>query len=114
MPLLETISWVARTFKERRRSLREQVQYSAWIDLDDGTPPRHCSVLDVSEEGARLVLPSAAVALPNEFSLVFTRYGRIRRRCRMVWRQGAEVGVKYLGPLECEDLAPEDGSLHRH
>jgi len=112
MPLLETITWVARTFRERRRSLRESVQYSAWIDIGDGSLSRHCAVLNVSEEGARIKL-APGVILPQEFSLVFTRYGIIRRRCRMVWRSGAEVGVIYLGPLECEDSPPVDSRTFR-
>jgi len=102
MPFFQTITLAARTFIERRRSLRDQVQYSAWIEIGNGSLPRHCVVLDVSEEGARIMLASAAT-LPQEFSLVFTKYGRICRRCRMVWRSGVEVGVEYLGPLECED-----------
>jgi hypothetical protein len=108
MPILQAITWVTRTFKERRRSLREDAGYSAWIDLGDGTPPRLCAVLDVSEDGARVLLASA-VALPEEFSLVFTKYGTIRRRCRLVWRSGAEFGVNYLGPLECEEQQYSDG-----
>ena len=102
MPFFQTITWVARTFRERRRSHREPVRYAALIDVGDGSRLRHCAVLDVSEDGARILLASE-VALPQEFSLVFTRYGRIRRRCRMVWRSGVEVGVEYLGPLDCED-----------
>jgi hypothetical protein len=53
--------------------------------------------------------------LPEEFSLVFTKYGSIRRRCRLVWRSGTEVGVSYLGPLECEDpFDPGGVSILRH
>jgi hypothetical protein len=114
MPFLQAITWVARTFKERRRSLREDAGYSAWIDIGDGTPPRLCAVLDVSEDGARILLASA-VALPQEFSLVFTKYGTIRRRCRLVWHSGVELGVNYLGPLECEDPStPDRGAFKAH
>ena len=114
MPIFEAITWVARTFRERRQSLREPVRYSAWIDTGPGAPPRQCAVVDVSEDGARLLLASEA-SLPEEFSLVFTRYGMIRGRCRLIWRSGAEVGVNYLGSLECEDAAsPHRGSFRRH
>ena len=102
MSFLQTISWVARTFTERRRSLRERVRYSGWVDIGDGSLPRPCAVVDVSEDGARIMVAPDA-HLPPEFSLVFTRYGRISRRCRLVWRRGVAVGVEYLGPLECEE-----------
>jgi hypothetical protein len=114
MPVFETITWIARTFREQRQSLRESVRYSAWIDLGPAAAPRHCTVLDVSEDGARLLLPSRA-PLPSEFSLLFTRYGMIRRRCRLIWHSGVEVGVSYLGSLEYEDAAsPRRGSFLRH
>jgi len=55
MPFVQAISWVAKTFRERRRSLREDVRHSAWIDAGNGSPPRLCAVLDVSEDGARIL-----------------------------------------------------------
>ena len=113
MPIFETITWVARTFRERRESMREPVRYSAWIDLGPAAAPQLCSVLDVSEEGARLLLASE-VSLPQEFSLVFTRYGMIRRRCRLIWRSGAELGVSYTGLLECEDGTSPHRGFCRH
>ena len=115
MPFVQTINWVAKTFRERRRSPREDVRYSAWIDTGNGSPPRLCDVVNVSEDGARLRFAAPWVTLPAEFSLVFTKYGRIRRRCRVVWRSDTEVGVSYLGPLECENPPdPYGGSFLRH
>ena len=114
MPIYETITWIARTFRERRGSLREPVRHSAWIDLGPGATPRHCSVLNVSETGARLFL-SIDAALPREFSLVFAKYGMMRRRCRLIWRSGVEAGVNYVGLLEGEDAAsPHRGSFLKH
>jgi hypothetical protein len=55
-----------RTFIERRRSIREQVQFPAWIDVGDGSQLRSCAVIDVSESGARIMMPSLAL-LPKEF-----------------------------------------------
>lgn len=114
MPVFETISWLAQTVMDRRRSLREIVRYSAWIDVGLDAPPRRCAVLDVSEGGARILFPSGP-RLPEEFSLVFTKYGSIRRRCRLVWRSRTEVGLSYLGPLECEGPSnPRSSSILRH
>jgi PilZ domain len=115
MPFIQAFTWVAKAFRERRRSLREPVRYTALIDVGEDSLPHHCAVLDISEDGARLLLTASCVALPEEFSLVFTRYGIIRRRCRVVWRSGAEVGIAYLGPLECENPPDaDDASLRPH
>jgi hypothetical protein len=113
MPFLQTITWIARAFRERRHSSREPVRYKALIDTGEGTLPLHCTVLNVSEDGARVLLTSYWIPLPEEFSLVFTRYGMIRRRCRMVWRSGADVGVTYVRPLVYEDSSQTDDEAFR-
>ena len=92
------------TFIEQRRSLREHVQFPAWIDIGDGSQPRNCTVLDVSEDGARIMLSSTA-ELPKEFWLVLTKDGTRRRHCRMVWRTETQIGVEYLGAIHY-DLFP--------
>jgi hypothetical protein len=86
------------TFIEQRRSLREKVQFAAWIDVGNGAAQRDCTVVDVSEDGARIMVASPA-ELPQEFYLVLSKHGT-RRRCRLVWRSDEEVGMSYLGPLE--------------
>jgi hypothetical protein len=87
------------TFIERRRSIREQVQFPAWIDVGDGSQLRSCAVIDVSESGAQIMVPSAAL-LPKKFWLVLTKDGMRRRQCRMVWHSDTKVGVKYLGAIQ--------------
>ena len=98
MSLLQTIARVEQTVIEQRRSIRENVQFPAWIDVGNGAALRDCTVLDVSEDGARVTVASPA-QLPKEFYLVLSKH-RTRRRCRLVWRSDEEVGLSYLGPLE--------------
>src|SRR5262245_29959470 len=98
LPLLQAFGRVNPKFLEQRRAPREDVQFSAWIDIGDGGSLLDCTVLDVSDEGARITLASP-VRLPKIFHLVFTRQGTRRRRCRLVWRVDGEIGVNYLGPL---------------
>lgn len=98
MSLLQAFAQFKRTFVELRRSMREQVQFPAWIDISDGKLPHDCIVLDVSDGGARILLLSPG-KLPKEFWLVLTKDRTRRRRCRVVWRADTQVGLEYLGPI---------------
>lgn len=51
-------------------------------------------MFDVSQTGARLVLETND-ELPDRFLLLLTRNGGARRSCRVVWRTGVTVGVKF-------------------
>lgn len=52
-------------------------------------------MFDVSHTGARLVLETND-ELPDCFLLLLTRKGGCARRsCRVVWRTGVTVGVKF-------------------
>jgi len=42
--------------------------------------------------------------LPREFVLVLSAEGDARRRCRILWRDGLELGVQFL-PNPPEDAA---------
>ena len=99
--LLQAISQVKLPFHDQRRSVRQNIQYPAWIDLRDGTPLYDCTVLDVSDNGVRLML-SVSIALPKYFHLVFNKEATRRRPCRLVWRLDNEIGLSYLGPLQYE------------
>ena len=94
-----------RTFIEQRQSIREQVQFPAWIDFGDGSQPRDCTVLDVSEDGARIMV-SSPVKLPKEFWLVLSKDRTRRRHCQMVWHSDTEVGLKYLEAIQYEVFQP--------
>lgn len=87
---------VAKIFAEKRQSPRQRVNYPAWIDTGDGGEVQNCTLFDISGHGARIVVKQPD-AMPEEFSLVLSNDGSIRRRCRVVWRSDAQVGVQYLG-----------------
>jgi len=78
---------------ERRRSPRRVVDYPVWLAL--GPAPRDCILHDVSDGGANLRLP-VAEDLPDEFVLLLTRDGSRNRRCRIVWRNAQQVGVRFV------------------
>ncbi len=80
--------------KEKRRSIRRPMRYTAWIGLGEGSPLRGCIVSDVSETGARLDVEQPEV-LPEVFNLLLSGRGGIYRRCRIVWRSQNQVGVQF-------------------
>jgi hypothetical protein len=103
--LLQAIIGVRQSFIEQRRSMREYVRFPAWVDVGKGAALRDCTVLDVSEDGARIAI-AAPAELPEQFYLVLSRTGA-RRRCRLVWRSAEEAGLSYLEPLDrpaCRNL----------
>lgn len=83
-----------RNHAELRKKPRRQFQYHAKILKDKDTPPLACAISDISASGARLNLQND-VELPPEFILLLTPNGKARRHCRLIWREGLIVGVKF-------------------
>jgi PilZ domain len=52
-------------------------------------------MIDVSRLGARLSVTSAE-NIPDEIVLVLSPNGEVKRRCFVVWRSAAEVGVRFM------------------
>lgn len=77
-----------------RRKPRRQFHYEAKIVTGESDPLIGCTIADVSHSGARLVLDNDD-NLPDKFTLLLSRNGRARRRCRVVWRTGLTVGVEF-------------------
>jgi hypothetical protein len=95
--LLQTLTRVRQAFVERRQAMRHDTRCQAWIEFDSDAPPRQCTIVDVSEGGARIEV-STPGDLPEDFSLVLMEDAAHIRRCRIVWRTDAEIGVRYLEP----------------
>lgn len=70
----------------------------------EGKVAAQCQIRDVSAGGARLGL-DADFELPDEFELILTGNGRVRRRCTTVWRDPDEIGVRFCDPQAVEDQA---------
>jgi hypothetical protein len=79
---------------ELRKKPRRQFHYTARILADKNGPPRECSISDISETGARILL-ARDEALPDRFMLLLTATGDARRVCRVVWRTGLTLGVEF-------------------
>lgn len=51
-------------------------------------------MIDVSATGAKL-LSKVSSAVPQEFHLILSRDGRLRRQCQVVWRSETAIGVRF-------------------
>jgi len=80
----------------KKREARKSLKQPAWITLEGGFAARHCLVQDISSAGAKITLEEAA-ALPATIRLAFSRDARTGHVCRVVWRRGSSVGVKFVG-----------------
>jgi hypothetical protein len=84
---------MAESHREKRRRRRVRTRRAAWINIDGGAKPVRCVLWDFSEDGARLA-PAQAGKLPDVFTLILDK--TTAHRCRVMWRKGAQVGVRYL------------------
>ena len=82
---------VAEEPTERRTHRRFRTLKSARIVCDD---PVDCVVVNLSYSGAALKLTQPAKDLPLQFILTLNS-GPVRR-CRVCWRHGDKVGVKFV------------------
>ncbi len=58
----------------------------------------HCMMVDVSPGGAKLVFEVPA-SVPELFTLEFTAVERTQIQCRVVWRRGAMLGLRFTTSL---------------
>jgi len=79
---------------ELRKKPRRQFHHLAKIITDGNEPARGCTMSDVSHTGARIMLDNDD-ELPDRFLLMLTRNGGAIRRCRVIWRTGATIGVEF-------------------
>jgi hypothetical protein len=80
--------------QENRKNVRLVVQHGARIALADGTLTP-CRMFDLSATGACLQL-NAAEAMPENFILLLSHDGKLRRQCAVVWRSKKQIGVEFI------------------
>jgi hypothetical protein len=83
--------------RDRRAALRRPIRWKALILNSAGSLVSHCTIIDVSSTGARLVLPEP-VELPETFLMVLSRNGDVRRQCELSWIKEKRVGIRFLRP----------------
>jgi hypothetical protein len=86
---------------EKRVSRRRIVSHPAAVAIDcSGSVFCECVMMDVSATGAKLVLSSAEppneIEIPDEFILVLSNNGHVRRRCKVSWQSENSLGVIFV------------------
>jgi hypothetical protein len=79
---------------EKRTARRKSLKYPARLDAGDGKPLRECMLADISETGARIVVKQAD-DIPERVTLLIGSQGVAPRQCRVVWRDGVELGLEF-------------------
>jgi len=93
--------------REQRRAKRTRRRNAAWIGLGNGGTRIPCVLWDISDTGARLAAPRTNV-LPATFHLLLSKEGHLQRKCRVVWRNDRQVGVRFI-----EEIPDLDDDRHR-
>ena len=79
--------------EERRMHVRVQpVNQAAFIYLETRVPLLDCEVINMSDGGARI---RCNTMLPTHFMLFRKEDGRERYACKVIWRDGFDVGVVF-------------------
>ncbi|WOH49492.1 PilZ domain-containing protein [Bradyrhizobium sp. sBnM-33] len=76
-------------FGRKPRPSRRRTNQPAWMTVDGGFAARQCTVLDISEGGARLRLEDPQFVRP-QFQLKFDR------ACKVAWRKGDVIEIKFV------------------
>jgi len=79
--------------QDKRRARRRVIHHTASILLE-AEQVLPCSILDVSDTGARLE-SARPDAIPDRFGLLLSDNGQPRRDCRVIWRDGRKIGVTF-------------------
>jgi len=80
---------------EHRKNIRRMVRQGARMVQADGSALGNCLMADVSATGARLEV-EASEALPDQFILLLSRDGKVRRQCSVAWRSNNSVGIRFV------------------
>lgn len=79
---------------EKKRATRKSVQRGAWIVLDGGFAARPCTVIDLSDSGAKIRTDDPS-SVNSKLKLSFSRDGRKGRSCEVAWRRGHTMGLRF-------------------
>jgi hypothetical protein len=76
-----------------KRGIRRRRHQWAWVTLEGEVFVHNCRVLDVSQNGAKVVIDLAA-EIGTRFGLALVP--RRPRQCEIVWRRGSTLGIKFV------------------
>jgi len=76
---------------EKRGASRQRVLKGAFIVITEKQPKIECVVKNISDTGCALQV-ATTIGIPQDFDLMI---GGVRRRCRVQWKAGTKMGVKF-------------------
>jgi hypothetical protein len=76
-----------------KREVRRRRQQWAAVTLEGNVTVYDCCVLDVSQNGAKVVIDMAA-EIGTRFGLALVPHRP--RQCEIIWRRGRTLGIKFL------------------
>jgi hypothetical protein len=79
----------------KARSSRKSVQQSGWLIFEGSFAARPCTVLDLSDSGAKIEAGEAS-PVRTKLRLAFSRDVRTGRACEVVWQRGKTFGVRFI------------------
>jgi hypothetical protein len=79
----------------QRKTARQPSSAIAYLYSEDGWPLGECHMRDVSTSGAKLE-HEIKDEMPERFLLSFSRDGKVRRLCQVVWKKDKEIGVRFV------------------
>ena len=79
---------------EGRKSARKRVILRGKVIYNEGVFTVDCRIRDISEGGARILLPEGQV-IPTRVILLDMR-DRLAYECAVAWARGPEYGLKFL------------------
>jgi hypothetical protein len=87
----------SKTGAENRKTARAPIGYGARLRTADGIKSLgSCTILDISEGGAKLLIEGVPADIPDEFILVLSSQAQTFRRCLVRWRTARQIGVQFL------------------
>ena len=79
---------------DHRQRQRRPIGHVAHLATGLG-PPLKCSMIDISETGARIAVDDPKMS-PQEFLLLINK--DLARWCQVVWRSEHELGLTFIHP----------------
>ena len=73
--------------------------YSMRVHARDGSWQIPCTIVDVSEGGAKIHLDGPADGIDlkaKDFILKLSQFGAAERECELAWHRGEFIGVRFL------------------